>query len=148
MSDGVSVGGSLLDEDMTGVDTSMPVLAPGLCETRIKEVKAARNSANDGDVIKIQLETVKEHQSTKGETIKAGFPIFDTIPITPTEKMSKDQVKKRLAQFMEGVNGAAGVMNPLAQWAGKTVTVKLKIAKETPEYPESHKVASYVNERK
>lgn len=133
----------ILDEDLSSVDTSMPILAADVYDLKIHEAKVAPNNEGTGQVLKLALKTTKDAQSKSGENINAGFPIFHNIGLSPTEKYTKDMIKKNVASFLEAV-GAGMTLNPVERLIGRNVRAKVTIQPERDQYPESNRIGRFV----
>ena len=74
----------LLDEDLSGVDTSMPVIKGGITtEVEVVSVKPVENKDKTGQNLEIKVKTTTELISTKGEAISPGFPLTTWISLVP-----------------------------------------------------------------
>ncbi len=128
---------SILDEDMSGVDTSMPIIAsPILHAFDIAKVEEVANSTKTGTNLKITLKTSAVLQDTKGNQIQPGWPCYTYIGLTETPKYNKDAIKRSCATFVEAVLGVKEKLNPLSRFEGKRVMCKVGIGKATEEYPD------------
>ena len=127
--------------DLSTVETGLPLLPEGLCEVTVTKIEAKANKAGTGNNLNITLATTQPMKSVDGKDINVGFPLFDLISLTPTEKYDP---RPRLAEFKEGVTGSkAGAFNPLEQYIGLPVMVRLKIEK-SEEYGNKNRIARYV----
>jgi hypothetical protein len=134
----------LLTADLADVCTDIPLLPKGLYRLKVTKLEETVNETSRKRGIKIALATLDEAQSTRGEPIKPGFPIFDHISLTPTDNYPKESIMKRLKAFRQAVTGdEGGSFYPLEQYAGETVQAMLKVEPAKGEYGESTKVARY-----
>lgn len=142
---------SYLDEDMSGVDTSMPVIkGPLTAEVEIIDVVEAESNDKTGMNLVIRMKTIKDHVSTKGDTINAGFPLRKYIGLTPVvgrpgkNDYDADSIRRGIAQFLEAVEGKKGFAKPLERFKGMRVMVKITIAPATEKYPNESNNVSFV----
>lgn len=120
---------NILNDDLSNVSTSMPLLTEGLYDLTIKDVKIEKTKDQTGEMLAISLATTAPATAQgTGEPLAPGFPIFDRIMITPTEKLSVESIKRRVAAFTQAV-GVRSVM-PLEQFAGKVVRAKIVVDPE------------------
>ncbi len=130
----VAVAGSgVLDEDLTGVDTSFPLLAAGLYDMEIKEVSKVPNNAKTGDNLKIVVVTTKDALDVKGQRLNAGMKLTSYIGLSETPKYNQDDIKKNCAVFVQAVGCGITRINPLEQFAGKIVRAKITIRPAGPD---------------
>ena len=136
----------ILSEDLSGVDTSTPLLAEGTYDVRVKEIKKVQAKDGVNHNLKIQLALVDKARSVDGELLNAGFPIFDQISLKVTENYDP---RKNLRRFQEAA-GVNGPFEPLSQYQDKVLRVQVKVApesknKDTGEtYPPKNQVKNYV----
>lgn len=131
--------------------TKMPILMPDKIyrlEIRKPTVAAGKKDASKM-VMRIPLYTTKDEQSTTGETINAGFPIFHYVTVTPGDKITPQQVAKNIGQVCQaagvsGVKVSDVIANPEAYLDGKIVDAKVKTSKETDEYGEASTIKTFV----
>lgn len=137
----------VLGSDLSGVDTSFPVLEPGVIDCVVSDMKVEPTKKNNGHNLIVTLKTSMPWRLRDGTPRPAGFPLRDNIFLPAGEAAKPETVgmsKQRLAQFREAVTGSkAGAFNPLEQYIGKPVTVRIKIETST-EYGDSNRVQAYV----
>lgn len=134
----------ILREDLGGVDVSMPLLPKDTYLMTVKKCEVVDNKKGDGKNIKITLSTTTPTISVAGEPIAPGFPVYDTISLTPTPNYTKASILKKVKLFRQAVTGqAGGAFDPAAQYEGKNVKVVLKVQDEQGDYPAANKVARY-----
>jgi hypothetical protein len=139
----------VLMNDQSETKPGIPLLVPGNIRARVSSIEQVRNSKNTGNLIKILLNTLDETTSVSGEVIKPGFPLFTQIPITPTPNYEKAAIDRALKTFMvaagipEGKPGT-GPFFPLDRYLGQVVVAKVKVTKETDDWPEKNEVKGYV----
>ena len=134
----------ILMNDQTGTSTAMPLLPPDEYRLQVVKVEQARNSKNTGNVIKIQLKTLDDVVAVSGEPIKAGFPLFHNISITPTPDYPQSSINRALKQFMSAAGVDTGAFYPLKRYEGMTVKAKLKVQPATDEWDEANRVSRFV----
>lgn len=147
-------GGDPLDTNVNDIDTSYPRLPAGLYDLKIGEVKKEPTKDHSGERLTIPMATVSEHTSTKGEPILPGLVITHYIGITPkpaAEAGKREYTNAEIAKAVAGIGKAAGlscsvrdIINNPAQLNGRVVRCKIKIQKETDEFPESNRIADFV----
>lgn len=144
MSDNVS---SILDSfDLTGVDTTRPLLPANAYRVRVISIKEqpAKDKASTNLEITYALEdSATSLPNAKGETkvVSPGFQIYDTISLKVTEKYHP---KERLAKFQHCFLGRAlPAFNPLEQYIGQTGTLRLK-PEYSDEFGNKMRVADYL----
>jgi hypothetical protein len=139
---------SILDEDLSGVDTSIPLLKEGIYNLEIAEVKQQSTSDNAGQMLKIKFKTTEDSPSVTGDIVHAGFPVYHNILTTPKGDMTADMVRKNLAGFAQ----ALGVprLTPLESLNGRVLKAKLRVRKERTDektgktYAASNEIATFV----
>lgn len=135
-------GASFLDEDLSKVDTSMPVIRGGIAaELEIVSVTQEPKKDGTGSNVVIKMKTTRELPSTKGDMINAGYPLTKYLSLSPVigrtdgkKEYTEDDVRRGLAQFMEAVEGKKGNMNPMERFAGKRVMVKVTVSPGNEQY--------------
>lgn len=94
----------LLDLDLSGIDTSFPVVKAGLYELIVKESDVVRNNADNGDLWVLKLSPVNDVQDVKGQPLKASsVTIFHRVGLTTTEKYTPEGVAKNVARVIQAV---------------------------------------------
>jgi hypothetical protein len=135
---------NLLGEDLTGVDTSMPLVAPGLYTLEVVKLEQATNKRGDGVNLNMHLKTTEETTSTTGEPIGAGYPIYHTLSQTPTERFTPQMIKKRNASLLESLQGSVeGSLLPLDRFDGRRFLAKIGI-EESSNYPAKNVVKTFL----
>lgn len=136
---------SILDEDLSSVDTSMPVLRGNVIhDFEIVNIEVTKSKDGLGDVLRIQLKTTGELLSTKNDTVNAGWTLYNYISLSPKGDYTIDRIRRSLAQFVEAVEGRPGQVNPTDRFIGKRVRCKVKVTKPTAEYPNEGNSVSWV----
>ena len=138
----------ILQVDLEGIPTGMPIVKTGLADLVVSEIKSVANKQGSGTNINITLKSTDPLESVSGETIEKGFPFYFTISLTPTEKYDP---KRRLKEFRLAATGnQTGEFWPLDQYKNKVVRVKLDIQAESTDpntgetYPERNKVSRFI----
>lgn len=141
----VSAVPSFLDEDLSGVDTSMPVIrGPITAEVEIVEVTEEESKDKSGSNLVVKVKTVSELKSTKGDVISANFPMKKWIGLTPKGDYTVDSVKRSLAQFQEAVEGKKSSIKPLDRFKGMRAMVKIGVSPATEKYPTESNSLTFV----
>ncbi len=133
---------SALDGDFSNTETGFPLLVEGLYKLRVVEMSTKpQKSPKTGHNLHIKFALVEPGQDTKGNVINPGFPVLDLISLVKTERYDP---KPQLARFMEAAKGdKSGAFNPLEQWIGAEVTVRLAIEK-SEEYGDKNRIKLYI----
>jgi len=122
----------LLSRDLGSIDTSLPVLAPGIHTVEIVSVEAVPRKDGTGRILRVVTKLAKDAQSIDGRTIGAGFPLYRNIGLTETERYSEEAILRALATFREAALGSkAGSLEPLSQFVGKLVRVRVKVERDS-----------------
>ena len=143
----------ILDEDLANVDTSMPVIRGGIIHNfEIANCERMQNRAGTGENIRITLKTTEELQTTKGDMLSAGFPIYKYLSLTervgtPGKKdWTVDDIKKGLAQWMEATYGTKRAVAPLEEHIGQRVKCKVTVTKATDEFPNEGNALTFIKQ--
>lgn len=141
---GFSLG--VLDQDLTNVDTTFPLLKEGIYNLEVVSLAAVDNKDKTAKNIEIKLKTTAPCNDTKGNEIQPGFGIFYRIPLGQTEKYSIDDIKKKLAIFRLAALGTKeGAFGDFAQYVNKIVQVKLVITVDKEgKYADKNEIKSFV----
>lgn len=132
---------SMLNADLSSVDTSFPVLQAGVVNCVVAECRLGESKEKKTPGIMMKLTTSHSVKTTKGIEKPAGFPINHTIWLTPSEKYDP---KTNLAQFKEAVFGdKSGAFGDPAQYVGHPVAIRLGI-ESSEEFGEQNRVKSFV----
>ncbi len=140
----------ILTNDQSETKPGLPILPPGNYRCKVVKVEQVRNSKDTGNLIKIQLGLLDEGvNAIGGEAVKPGFPLFAQIAITPTPNYEKAAIDRALKTFMlaAGVpndHPGSGAFYPLSRFEGQVVVAKVKVSKETDDWPERNEVKGYV----
>lgn len=136
----------LLNSDLAGVSENMPLLSAGEYELQVAACVLDK-SKTGSQMIKITLKTREVATAVNGERLPAGYTIFDQIVITPSEKLSKDSIARRLKIFRKactGQDGGSFGIPTLYQDCIVKVVIKVQPAKDS--YPERNVVGRYVTD--
>lgn len=136
------------DIDLSGVDTTMPLLKNGAYEFTIGEMSREQSDRTGGTYLLIQLKLAEEAEDIKGNPLSPGYPVRHIISLVASEKY--DPIKN-VAQFHEALGDKGMKFDPtFAQYTGQTIVAKTKVEperedKETGDvYPPSVRIASFV----
>ena len=139
---------NVLENDLTTVDPSYPVLPAGSYAMKVGDIKLekAKDGVGDNLVIKLQLEqTAKD---TRQRQVFPGHVVTDRISLQTTAKYSEESINKRLKAFQLAFykeNECPPKFAPIDQYLNKSLSVKLRIEEdETGQYDPSNRVAKYV----
>lgn len=139
-----------LAQDVGGIDTSYPLLPPGLYDMEIKDVEVAPSRNREGaETMTISFSTTADATSTKGDVLHAGFPIKYYIGLTPTPDYPAKDIAKKMAAVLKQSGFVSGVTP--RQWkdnpkmvVGRILRCKVVVTKATDEYPEGNAIKSFV----
>jgi len=146
---------SFLDEDLSSVDTSMPVIKGGqILEYEVAGVTEETNKDQTGTNLIIKIKTVNPTVSTKGETINPGFPMRRTVSLVQAlgragkQDYDADSIKRMLAQFVESVEGrqkgVPSAIKPLERFAGKHGLMKVTVVPANDQFPNESNSITFV----
>lgn len=126
---------SLLNEDLTSVDTSMPLLQAGLLEdfTIVKQ-EVRTNEETGRDSLALTLNATKELPDKDGNLLPITFPHYVNVPLTPSPKMSISDVKKAVASWTQ-----AASVKMATQLEGRIVKCKVTIEPAKGQWPEKNR---------
>jgi len=140
-----------LDQDVGGIDTSFPLLSPGLYDMEITEASVGHKKDDPSrEVLTIKFVTTLDSLDVKGEILHKGYPIFYRTGLTPTEDMPAKKVATNLARILKVCGFKSGVSpRQLTQdpkmVVGRVVRCKVKVQKETDDYPASNSISQFVD---
>jgi len=127
-------GAGLLDDDLSDVDTSFPLLAEGVYDMVIKEVKLEENKAKTGNNVVIKVATTVPAKSVKGEHLNPGMVLTNYISTVEVPgKYDRDAIKRNLATFVQAT-GLGGAINPMDRFKDKIVRCKVKVRPPEGQY--------------
>lgn len=147
-----------LNTNCNDIDTSYPRLPAAVYDLKIASIKKEPTKDGSGDRLTVVLETTSLHKSTTGEDIQPGLKITHYIGITEKPARTNDKgvdirpytnadIAKGISSLVKSAGGNTsplGFINNPSQLEGRTVRTKIKIQKETPEFPESNRVGEFV----
>lgn len=136
---------SMLNADLTGVDTSFPVLEAGIVSAMITKCYTDVSKEKKTPGVFFEFSTLEAHRTTSGQTRAAGFLLRDTIWLTPPKHEGEPSMAlQRLAQVKEAVFGAKdGPFGEPAMYVGKPVTFRLGV-ESSEQYGNKNVVKAYV----
>jgi hypothetical protein len=147
-----------LDTNVNDIDTSYPRIPESLYDLKIASAKKEKTKDGTGERLTIALETTIDVKSTEGELLKPGHKITHYIGITEKPERQNDRgdtirayTNADIAKALAGIAKALelntsprSLMDNPAQLEGKVVRAKVKINKETPQFPESNGIGGFV----
>lgn len=118
----------ILNEDLSGVDTTLPLIVEGIYDLAV--FKLSKDPSKDGtkENLNIVLHTTETANTTTRDTVQKGFPLFHVISLTPTEKYTVEQIKRKLAEFTQAVGVPS--INPMESIVGRVVRTKVIVEPE------------------
>lgn len=140
----------LLDDDLSSVDTSRPLLAEGIYNLRVAELSIKESEGTGNKYINARYELDQDAQSVAGEAISPGFSVFDIIVVSETEKMDADSIRKRLALLQEAWLGKkTDRFAPLEQYVGASFQAVIGIETDKGgKYDDKNRVKKYIPKSK
>lgn len=137
---------SLLDADLTNVDTSMPLLQPAVMELRVISAKVEPNKAGTGHNLNLTLSTVNPQKSTQGDTVGAEWKVFHVISLTPTDNYPKASIERSLKAFRQSCLGdQPGAFGSPEQYIGNVLTAKVIVQEDSKgQYPPSNRINRFL----
>lgn len=116
---------SLLNENLSDTDASMPLLKAGTYELEIADCKE-ETSSNGKPLLSMRLKTLGDNPAADDKsTIHKGYTVFHRVSLTPTDKYNPKKSLK-LIRLSAGLDGNSAFGNP-ADYVGKVVKAKVKI---------------------
>ena len=117
-----------LDLDLNSIDTSMPLLAPGIYDLQFAKVEP-KTTKSGAAMFSLDLVTMEPAQSQDGGQLGAGIHVFSNMNLAPSGKATWEIVLRNIAQVIQsaGLKATYGelVANP-SLLQGKTARVKVK----------------------
>ena len=127
-----------LDTNVNDIDTSFPVIMPGIVEMVVDSAEKTLTKDGVSEQIVMKLKTTGETRSIKGDVINAGYPLTKRMMVTPKGGMTVDMIKRGVAQVAKGL-GISGtvrdIINNPAMLVGKVAPWTVVVRKPTAEYP-------------
>lgn len=132
MSNDIDLTNSLMNVDLTSVETSLPILVPGTYAFTVREAKIEENSKKTGNNMNFKftldneapgtLDGKSEDSSGNPVMCKPGMSLYYTISLVKTDKYDPLQ---KLAQFLEAVYGNRTTpIMPVESHVGQSLIVK------------------------
>ena len=141
---------SILDEDMSSVDTSIPLIKEGIYTLELTKVEEVDTTDKLGKNLKCKFTLIADAESTDGQIVNKGFPVFHQTLITPKGGMTLDMVKRNLALILQPM-GLKTLRDLLAcEGQGRTVLAKVGIERATKnketgkEYPAKNVIKAFL----
>ena len=110
---------------------SLPLLPKDEYVFHVTKVTLIENKEKGSQLIRINMKTTQDTKDALGkQTLKAGFPQFDQISLTPTDNYTLEMIQRRLKQFRAAVTGdkSNAAFFPLQQYEGQAVKVNVGIS--------------------
>lgn len=113
----------ILTNDLSTMDTSFPLVNPGLYDLRVAAISVMDNPAR---TLKLELQTTEAAQSNKGDTAAAGTKVFTNVNTRPTGKSTLQIIGRQVANLVQAakltaadLGGGTGQqqLDNVAQWA-------------------------------
>ena len=146
MSDNIVNVPSFLDEDLSKVDTNMPVIqGPITEEVEVQSIELAKSKEGSMDMVKITVKTLRDLPSTKKQIINAGFPLYGNISITPLlgregkKDRTEEMIKRDVARFVQAC-GENGGLQPLTRFVGKRCLIEITIRPKEGKWAETNDI--------
>jgi len=133
----------VLNTDLDSVSLSKPVLPAGTYVVKCQDMKI-EPSKNGNSLLRITLALAELAYDVNGNAVRAGFPIYDIVSLTPTENYTDADIKRRLKSIRLAFTGKYdGPFMPLDQYIGLQAKVVLKVQPATDMYSERNAVVRY-----
>ena len=129
---------SLLDLDLSSVDTSLPLIADREVVDFIVDGVEKKPTTNGGEMVALKLKSITPTRSVKGEDLQPGVLLFHNINLVPTGKATLDMVVRNLAEVIQAA-GLSGVTYPdfkasrYTELQGKQLRVRVAYVPEGPD---------------
>lgn len=140
----------MLTEDLSDVSTAMPLLKEGLYDLTLAGAEVKPTKDGTGNNLSLTWKTTKVAQDTKGEAIQTGFPLYDTIGMTPSDAYSPENIKRRLAAVAQALG--VKTLQPFDALVGKVAKIKVIIEPERKDpktqrtYDASNRIKQYLTD--
>lgn len=136
---------SMLNADLTGVDTSFPVLEAGIVPVVIAKCYQGQSKEKKTPGLFFEFTTVAPQKTTTGHMRPPGFLLRDTVWFTPPKNEGEQpRALQQLAQIKEAVFGTKeGAFGDPAMYVGKPVTLRLAV-EASEEFGNQNRVKAYV----
>ena len=108
-----------------------PLLAKDTYELEVVKCIQARNKADTGNMIKIELKTTELLEAQDGSPVPAGRRVFMQIALQPTPDYSLESIQRGPKRFRLAWAPEAGAFHPLEQYTGLRVRTKVGLSKTT-----------------
>ena len=126
----------ILQNDLGSTSPDEPLLAKDTYNLEVVKCVQARNKADTGNMIKIELKTTEPLQAQDGSPVPAGRRVFTQIALTPTPDYSVATIQRALKRFRLACGCKdPGAFYPLEQYTGMRVRTKVGLSKATDDYP-------------
>ena len=138
-----------LDENVNDVNIEYPILPSAYYSFTLEGCKVERNKKDTGDNLVVPHRLAEPAQDKRGEPVSPGLVITHRVSITPTDKYTVAQLKANVSRIARAAHLNCSVkelINTPAMLNGKPVKAKVKVNKETEEFPESNGIASYATD--
>ncbi len=136
---------SILTNDTSSVDLSLPLLPKGEYVLAISEVKLGDSNKGKNDLVRIKLKTTEPTLDATGqETLRPGHPVYDQISLTPTDKYPQENIVRRLTAFQRAAGFMTGAFFPVERFVGQTVKAVVDIQPAQGQYDEKNNIARYL----
>lgn len=141
---------SLLDEDLSSIDTSFPIVKEGIYDLELMTVEEVSTKDQQGSMVKIKFALTEDAQGVSGDVVNKGYPIFHQIVVTPKGGLTMEMVKKSLASVLQpmGMKSLRDLLTAGKQ--GKIVRVKLVVQPERKDketgktYPARNEIKTFL----
>ena len=127
MTDQIDIFDQLGQTDWEDVDTSMPVLNPGLIEFKVNNMEVKTSERTGNRYIACDFRTTVETTDVEGKPVPPGYPVQHIFGLAKTEKFDP---MKNIAEFMDAVLGNRMWDPTFEAYMGQTFYAKTKVGKE------------------
>ena len=129
---------SLLDLDLSSVDTSLPLIADREVVDFIVDGVEKKLTSKGDEMVALKLKSITPTRSVKGEDLQPGVLVFHNINLVPTGKATMDMVVRNLAEVIQAA-GLSGVTyqdfksSRYTELQGKTLRARVAYIPEGPD---------------
>lgn len=133
----------VLSSDLENISLSKPVLPAGTYVVKCQDMRIEPGK-NGNSLLRISLALAELAYDANGNAVRAGFPIYDIVSLTPTENYTEADIKRRLKSIRLAFTGkVGGSFMPLDQYVGLQAKVVLKVQPATDMFGERNSVVRY-----
>lgn len=122
---------ALLNEDLSDVDISRPLLEPTTAVLRIADCKIEVSDRSGKNLLVVRTETQQPMagKSHKGEPkqVNPGFTLIERVCLTPSDKYPVERIRQEMKRFMEAVGEPGGAFGDPKRFIGREIAARITI---------------------